>query len=114
MTLPPKKEKQTSENMAMRFFVYLHTLMQIFAIAEKRVKCNLHFWSFLAHISLQFFVYLYNYARIIKYIKLSTIVTINVKFSTLCVNKMLNPLHFGMLLRNLLYLCKKISKINVF
>ena len=96
--------------MAMFFCIFTSVnanFCRFLAIVEKQVRCNFHFWSFIAHISLLFFVYLYNYARIIKYIKLPKIVMINVKTDTLYVNNMLNTFYSGSLFRNLLYLCKK-------
>lgn len=83
------------------------------AIVEKQVRCNFHFLSFFAHISLLFFVYLYNYARITKYIKLPEVVMVNVKTDTLYVNNMLNMFCSGSLFRFFISL-QKISKINVF
>ena len=118
MKLPRKKEKANIRKYGDVFFGIFTSVNANFcrflAIVEKQVRCNFHFWSFFAHISLLFFVYLYNYARITKYIKLPEIVMINVKTDTLYVNNMLNIFYSGSLFRNLLYLCKKISKINVF
>ena len=89
-------------------FTFVNTdFCRFLAIVEKQIRCNFHFWSFFAHISLLFFVYLYNYARITKYIKLPEVVMINVKTDTPYVNNMLNMFHSGSLFRNLLYLCKK-------
>ena len=89
-------------------FTFVNTdFCRFLAIVEKQVRCIFHFWSFFAHISLLFFVYLYNYTRITKYIKLPEVVMVNVKTGTLCVNNMLNIFYSGSLFRNLLYLCKK-------